>query len=264
MNAALITARGQGMSFKDNALLPILGRPVLAYPYLAAKSEKCIEHIFLSTDGIELKKIGKRMGMEIIDRPKELSLPGTGHLELIRHGLNHISGLYGTVDALVVMLGNVATHEVGIVNKCIRVLEDNPHVDSCVTVSERNEFHPLRAKGVTGGLIDDKDDSEMRFCEINPFLTVKGKVSTNRQDLENVYFLNHAVWALRPDNCFSDKNGQWPGPFIGNVMVGITTDHGIDIRGIEDVAFSEKWLINHGWTMNDSPYWKGVAASATH
>jgi hypothetical protein len=38
--------------------------------------------------------------------------------------------------------------------------------------------------------------------------------------------------------------------------VGIETDHGIDIRTIEDVAFSERWLTNHDWTMNDTPYWK--------
>ena len=75
MIAALITARGQQAGFKDNALLPILGRPLLAYPILAARSSKCVDRVFLSTDGPEARKVGRNLGVEVIDRPPELALP---------------------------------------------------------------------------------------------------------------------------------------------------------------------------------------------
>ena len=124
-----------------------------------------------------------------------------------------------------------------------------------MTVSQRNEFHPLRAKVGDGELTIKSTGSNFDFVDLRSYMDVKGKVSTNRQDLDSVFFLNHAVWALRPKNCVAQEHGQWPGPFLGNTVVGIETDHGIDIRDIEDVAFSERWLLNHGWTMNDSPYW---------
>ena len=256
MIAALITARGQQAGFKDNALLPILGRPLLAYPYLAAYHAQCVDTIFLSTDGAVTKETGRNLRMEPIDRPPELSLPSVGHLEVIRHALLHISRLYEEPDILLVLLGNVATHEVGIVDKCVELLKSNPQVDACVTTSERNEFHPFRAKGVLRKAFANE---EADFDEIVPFIETKGAVSTNRQDLEPVYFLNHAVWALRPKNCLQPSNGQWPGGFMGDTVLGIETDHGIDIRSIEDVAFSERWLINHGWTMNMTPYWTASA-----
>jgi len=255
MNIGLITARGQQMGFKDNTLLPLLARPLLTYPYLAAKHAKGIKGIYLSTDGFETKKVGKNLGMEIIDRPPELSLPGIGHLEVIQHALKHIQTQHSDLEILVVMLGNVATHEVGIVDKCIAVLQENPHVDSCVTVSERNEFHPLRAKAASERKLTCSGYPNEHFLDIKTYLKIQGKVSTNRQDLEAVYFLNHAVWTLRPQNCFAAESWQWPGKFMGKTVVGIDTDHGIDIRDIEDVAFSERWLLNHGWTMNNSPYW---------
>jgi CMP-N,N'-diacetyllegionaminic acid synthase len=255
MIAALITARGLHIEFKDNALLPILGRPILAYPYLAACHARSVDQVFLSSDGAEIKLVGENLGMEFIHRPSKFSRETIGHREVIQHALRYISDIYIEPEILVVLLGNVATHEVGIVDKCIEVLTENPQVDSCVTVSERNEFHPLRAKRMLGGPIAGNYDIGSDFYEIKPFLDVTGTVSTNRQDLEPVYFLNHAVWALRPKVCFASDHGQWPGSFVGQTVVGIETDHGIDIRSIEDVAFSERWLMNHGWTMNNSPYW---------
>jgi len=255
MTAALITARGKQDSFKDNPLLPLLGRPLLAYPFLAAKHAERVDRVFLSTDGPETRLAGTNLGMEVIARPRELSLPSVGHLEVIRHAIGYISERYGSPEVIVAMLGNAATHEVGIVDKCIEVLLANEHVDSCVTVSERNEYHPLRAKSRLGKDLRCTTRRDASFDEIIPFLPVDGEVSTNRQDLEPVYFLNHAVWALRTEECLRSETGQWPGSFVGETMVGIETDHGIDIRSIEDVAFSERWLINHGWTMNNTPYW---------
>ena len=237
------------------ALLPLLGRPLLAYPILAAKSSRLVERIFLSTDGPEAKRVGKNLGAEVIERPPELALPSVGHPEVIRHALGHISDHVAEPEVLLVMLGNVATHEVGIADKCIELLANNPHVDSCVTVSGRNEYHPLRAKAVLGKTLGCSGHADVSFDEVVPFVRAKGKVSTNRQDLEPVYFLNHAVWALRPANCFRSATGQWPGTFVGDTVVGIETDHGIDIRSIEDVVFSERWLENHRWTMNSTPYW---------
>jgi CMP-N,N'-diacetyllegionaminic acid synthase len=263
MIAGLITARGRQSGFKDNALLPLLGRPLLAYPILAAQSSERVDHLFLSTDGVDAKRVGRNLGVESIDRPAELSLPSVGHPEVIRHALKHILGLHTEPEILVVLLGNVATHEVGIVDKCIQLLHDNPHVDSCVTISGRNEYHPLRAKAVLGSGLKCDVRPEASFDEVVPFLGVTGQVSTNRQDLEPVYFLNHAVWALRPANCLGSGSGQWPGTFMGETVVGIETDHGIDIRSIEDVVFSERWLENHGWTVTDSPYWTDGSEAIT-
>lgn len=253
MIAALITARGQHVGIKDNPLLPILGRPVLVYPYLAVRHAASIEQIFLSSDGEETKSAGRNLGIEVIDRPVELSVSEIGHLEVIRHALEEIRRRSDEPELLVVMLGNVATHETGIVDKCVEILVKNPHVDSCVTVSERNEFHPLRAKRLA--VREETKSVNGLITEIEPYMHVDGIVSTNRQDLEPVYFLNHAVWVLRPLSCFESNSGQWPGAFTGDVLVGVETDHGIDIRTMEDVAFSEHWLISRGWTMNQTPYW---------
>jgi CMP-N,N'-diacetyllegionaminic acid synthase len=255
MIAALVTVRGGQTGFKDNALLPLLGRPILAYPYLAAAQARHVDRVFFSTDGPEIQDVGTNMGMEVVDRPHELSLRAVGHPEVIQHALSQITARYEQPEILVVMLGNVATHEVGIIDKCIALLRENAHVDSCVTVSQRNEYHPLRAKSVLGRHLRCTSRPEARFDEIVPYVEAEGKISTNRQDLEPVYFLNHAVWALRPECCLFTEGGQWPGAFMGETVVGIETDHGIDIRTIEDVAYSERWLTNHGWSMDNTPYW---------
>lgn len=255
MIAALITARGVQQGYKDNALLPLLGRPIISYPYLAAFHSNFVDEIFLTSDGLQLQHVANNLGIEFIERPTEFSRKDVGHGQVINHALSHIENSFESVEILVVLLGNVATHEVGIVDKTIEVLKENSHVDSCVTISERNEFHPLRSKRTVGESIHEDDSSGPAIYEIEPFIQSEGTVSTNRQDLEPVYFLNHAVWALRPEICLSSNKGQWPGSFVGQTVVGVETDHGIDIRTQEDLAFSQQWLMSHGWSMNNSPYW---------
>ena len=90
MNIALLTGRGGSISLPDKNILPVLGRPMMAYPAIMAKEAKLIDDVYLSTDGESLKQVGREMGLKIIDRPAELALPTSQHRDAIEHALDRV------------------------------------------------------------------------------------------------------------------------------------------------------------------------------
>jgi len=242
MNIALLTGRGGSVSLPDKNVLPILGRPMMAYPALMAQRAKLIDDVYLSTDGEALKKAGRALGLKIIDRPPELALPTSQHRDAIEHALDHLAAQGVRPDIVVVLLCNVGTHKPGLIDRCVQILLDNPELDSVVTIDERNEYHPLRAKR--------RDAAGM----LEPFIATTSKVSTNRQDLEPCYFLDHTFWALRVKSCFGKTaEGQPPWDFMGRNIYGLPNRGAIDIHSVEDMAYTEAWLRQQGWTEDTVP-----------
>ena len=237
MNIALLTGRGGSVSLPDKNILPVLGRPMMAYPALMAKEAKLIDDVYLSTDGEGLKRVGRELGLKIIDRPQELALATSQHRDAIIHALDWLKQEGIEPEIIVVLLCNVGTHRSGLIDQCVQLLMDNPELDSVVTVDERNEYHPIRAKKMNeDGLLE-------------PFMDIKGKISTNRQDLEPCYFLDHTFWVLRVSTCFGKyMQGQQPWDFMGNRILGVPNKGAIDIHTVEDIAYTEAWLKEAGWS----------------
>jgi CMP-N,N'-diacetyllegionaminic acid synthase len=242
VNVALLTGRGGSVSLPDKNILPVLGRPMMAYPAIMAKESVLIDEIYLSTDGEGLKEVGRELGLNIINRPPELALPTSQHRDAIEHALLDMADKGVHPEIIVVLLCNVGTHRPGLIDHCVQLLLDHPELDSVVTIDELNEYHPLRAKRMgDDGLLE-------------PFIMSEEKISTNRQDLEPCYFLDHTFWALRTSTCFGKHtHGQPPWDFMGNRILGVPNSGAIDIHTKEDIAYTEAWLKSHGWDEDNIP-----------
>jgi CMP-N,N'-diacetyllegionaminic acid synthase len=242
LNIALLTGRAGSVSLRDKNVLPVLGRPMMAYPAMMAKQAKLIDDVYISTDGEPLKSVAMQLGVKVIDRPVDLSQPTSQHRDAIEHALQVLAEQAINPEIIVVLLCNVATHRPGMIDLSVQTLLDHPELDSVVTVGEKNEFHPLRAKKKSAnGLLE-------------PFVPTRGKISTNRQDLEPALFLDHTLWALRVSSCFGTyTEGQPPWDFMGNRILGMPNEGAIDVHSIEDIAYTEEWLRNHGWSEPEVP-----------
>ena len=69
---ALLLGRGGSTGFPGKNLYPVLGRPLMAYPLLAAKGSQYVDRIFVSTNAQDIMNVGREYGAEIIARPSEL------------------------------------------------------------------------------------------------------------------------------------------------------------------------------------------------
>jgi CMP-N-acetylneuraminic acid synthetase len=237
MNIALLTGRGgAGSSFPGKNVFPILGRPLMLYPYASARKSRLIDDIYISTDGEDLKAVAREQGIKVIDRPPEFARPDSQHNECIDHALMTLKARGVPVEILVILMCNVGIQPEGKVDECIQALIDDASLDAAVTVHEWGDHHPSRAKTT------DKEGL------LVPILPIKQPVTTTRQLLDATYYLDHQVWAFRVRDYHLPSTGHQPWWFMGNRVKPILNgDLVIDIHTRADIVYTEMWLRAHGY-----------------
>ena len=143
---ALSTARGGSKSVPGKNLLQIKGKPLYLHNLLESLSTPEIQATYLTTDIPEAIEAASTWGYKAIVRPAELCQDSSTHTDTIYHGLTEIEAREGhLLDILVVMLGNTMNMDRTIVKQAINQLNQDPELDSVITVIRVNHFNPIRA-----------------------------------------------------------------------------------------------------------------------
>lgn len=231
---ALLTGKGNN-TLKDKNVLDILGKPVLYYPVNAGNCSKYVTAKYCSSDDEKILAAAERYGnyMRIV-RPAELALPTSQHVDCIMHALKVMEDAGDLPDILVVLLANNITVKAEWIDDCVKKMMDDPSLTAVVPVYSDNDHHPLRAKTLT-------EDGMLAMYEKG----IKGKVSTNRQDLPPCYFLSHNFWVLSVPFLKSGEEGQQPWGFMGNKIAPYFIDESIDIHDEIDLLVAKEWILKN-------------------
>ena len=229
---ALLTGRGNN-TLKDKNVLPVLGKPLLYYPAMAAKSCPLVTDFYVSSDDEKILDAAADCGYKKIKRPAELALPTAQHKDAIIHALGVMKAEGIEPDILVVLLANSGIVKTEWIEESITMLLNNPSLSAAVPVMLEMDNHPYRSKRL-------REDG----C-LDTWFDFKGKnISTNRQDLPMNFVLCHNFWTLRLENSlYSKEEGQQPWTFMGNNIKPIVVQESFDVHSEEDIAKTEKWLL---------------------
>lgn len=234
--AALLTGRGNN-TLKDKNVLPVLGRPLLYYPAMAARRCTLITDFYVSSDDEKILNAAAECGYKKIVRPAELALPTAQHVDAIKHALTVMEQTDGVKpDILVVLLANSGIVKTEWIEESINNLLTNPRLSASVPVLHEMDNHPYRAKRL-------REDG----C-LDTWFDFSGKnISTNRQDLPQNYFLCHNFWTLNLKNSlFSEREGQQPWSFMGNDIKPIVVKESFDVHDEDDLKRTERWILEEG------------------
>ena len=231
---ALLTGRGNSTLLNKN-ILPVLGKPLLYYPAMAAKSCELVTGFYISSNDEKILKAGENCGYKRIVRPEQFSTPEARHKDVIIHALEYMKeeGVYP--DILIVFMANSGVVKKEWVETAITNLLENEELSASAPAKMDQDHHPYRAKKLReDGCLDTWIDFS------------KETVSTNRQDLQSCYYLCHNFWALNVKKSIEAENGQQPWGFMGNNVKPILVDEGFDVHILEDIKRTEKWIISEG------------------
>lgn len=230
--AALLTGRGNN-TLKDKNVLPVLGKPLLYYPAMAARKCKLITDFYVSSDDDKILAAAAECGYQKIVRPAKLALPTAQHVDAITHALDVIKEHGVEPDILVVLLANSGIVKTEWIEESINNLLNNSNLSASVPVLLEMDNHPYRAKRL-------RNDG----C-LDTWFDFKGKsVSTNRQDLPQNFFLCHNFWTLNLRNSvYAKEEGQQPWAFMGNNIKPIVVEESFDVHDEEDLRRTEQWLL---------------------
>jgi hypothetical protein len=251
--AALLLGREGSIGFPGKNTYPVLGRPLLLYPMLAAKNSRHVNEVYFSTDSAAYKKIGREQDIFIIDRPPELATREALGEDAYAHGYRVIRDKWraaGTdVEMVVLLFCNAATILAETIDQGIEALRANPDIDSAVTVSAYNMWSPLRARKIGGdGLLHP----------FVPFETFGDPATMNcdRDSQGDVWFADMGVSIVRPRCLENLKYGILPQKWMGQKIYPLKQWGGCDVDFEWQIPAVEFWLKKHGFTEKKTPYEK--------
>lgn len=238
---ALLTGRGNN-TLKDKNVLPVLGKPLLYYPAMAARSCDIISDFYVSSDDEKILHAAAECGYKKIRRPAELALPTSQHVDAIIHALGVMKEDGVEPDILVVLLANSGIVKKEWIDESIDNLIKNPGLSASVPVLLEMDNHPYRSKCL-------REDG----C-LGTWFDFRGKnISTNRQDLPMNFVLCHNFWTLNLKNSlYAKEEGQQPWAFMGNNVKPIIVKESFDVHDEEDIIRTEKWLVAEGISYPDN------------
>lgn len=139
---AVIIARGGSKGIPRKNVKLLAGKPLIAYPILAAKNCSLVDRIIVSTDDEEIARLAKEWGAEVpFTRPKELAKDSTPTEPVLQHAVRWLDEHEGyRADIMVFLTPTFVPRKKGLIGKVVRYLLDHPELDSvfAATATHKN------------------------------------------------------------------------------------------------------------------------------
>lgn len=243
MIPALLLGRGGSTGFPGKNVYPVLGRPLMAYPLIAAQQSCQVDRLYVSTDSDEIRKIGDDYGAEYIERPPELCSSTALGEDAYKHGYDVIAERLSKegqeIELMVLLFANAPTISAELIDKGIQALRNDPSLDSAVTVSRYNMWSPLRAR---------KRGEDGCLHPFVPFETFGDPKTLNcdRDSQGDVLFADMGLSIVRPRCLDHMEAGLLPQKWMGQRIYPINNWGGLDVDYEWQLPQAEFWLKAHG------------------
>lgn len=120
----VVTARGGSRGVPRKNVIPVCGKPLLAYTAEAAARARRLTRTILSTDDPEIAEVGARYGLEApFVRPSELALDTTPSLPVLQHAVRRLEEQGESYDAVCLLQPVCPLRTAEMIDGCIEMLE---------------------------------------------------------------------------------------------------------------------------------------------
>jgi CMP-N,N'-diacetyllegionaminic acid synthase len=185
---ALIPARGGSKSIPRKNILPLAGKPLIAYSIEQARAARHITRVIVSTDDEEIGRVAREHGAEVpFMRPAEFARDLSPDIDVFRHTLTWLRDHETYVPELVVHLRPTGpVRRVELIDEAIERMLAHSEADSLRSISPPIQT-PYKMWRIEDGYLQ-------------PLVTVAGMVESYcmpRQMLPLVYWQNGYVDIVR-------------------------------------------------------------------
>jgi CMP-N-acetylneuraminic acid synthetase len=189
MLVAVIPARGGSKGVPRKNILPVCGKPLIAWSIESAKNSELVDEVVVSTEDPEIKAVSEKWGARVIDRPLELASDEATTVSV----LQHVVGITNP-DEVVVLQPTSPLRAPDLIDRCIKRYRES----NCDNVA--TGYH----------------------CKMRAFGSYD---NLRRQDLEGFFYDDGNVYVLDPEVI---KAGRWSGDRIEHVLTRREETYEID------------------------------------
>lgn len=221
----VLPARGGSKSIPKKNIVPLGGKPLIAWAIEAAKAATRVDRVIVDTDNDEIAAVARQCGAETpYLRPAELAQDDTPTMPVLRAGLAWLAEHEDyRPDALLLVQPTSPFIRAEQIDAAIALLEAHPEADSVTTVIELpHHFHPYNLRRIG-------EDGYLRFAE--PELRA---AHPTKQSKPAFYAMGN-LWLFRPEVV---AKAQIP---IGDRCLPLTIDwlSAFDLDSPADLAIAE-------------------------
>ncbi|MBI1911081.1 MAG: cytidylyltransferase [Deltaproteobacteria bacterium] len=239
MIIAILIGRKGSKGLPDKNVYPVLGKPSAYYPIKAAMDCPEIERTYISTDDEKLVELGEKNGAEIIQRPPELCTDMALGEHVYVHAYNHAKAKVKEVEIAVLLMCNAVTISSKTLSEGIKILRENPEIDSAVTVSRYNMWSPLRARRIgLDGLLHP-------FVPFEAFGSPE-QLNCDRDSQGDVWFADMGASIVRSRCLENLEYGLLPQKWMGKKIYPLKQWGGLDVDYEWQIPQVEYWLKRNG------------------
>lgn len=179
---SIIPARGGSKGLPGKNILPLCGKPMIAYTIEAAKQSKYIDHVIVSTDDQKIAEIALQYGAEVpFLRPDFLASDTAQAVDNYIYTIERLSKEWNTpIEEFVVLQPTSPLRIAEDIDGAIEMFMEK-QADSVISYTP--EAHPVRW--------------HKYLDENNAFVDIFDTTIANRQDLKTSYYPNGAVYVFR-------------------------------------------------------------------
>lgn len=218
---ALIPARGGSKGLPRKNVLPLCGKPLLAWAIEAASLAEVVDRVIVSTDDPEIGAVAERFGAGVVWRPPAISGDRASSEEALLHVLDSLREQGETLPEVIafVQCTSPLTLSADIDATCRRVLEED--ADTAFTASPH--FHFLWREDPAHGALGVNHDKRRRLM---------------RQQREPEFLENGAVYAMRTEG-FREHRHRF---FGRTVIQEMPPERTLEIDSLLDFEIAEVLL----------------------
>lgn len=227
---AVIISRAGSKGLPNKGLVPLLGKPLVAWSIEHARGSRRVEQVLLSSDSGEILDVGRSYDIVTVERPAELANDTATIDAAVRHAVQWWEDRQGRQCQYVAILyGNIPLRPRDLTDRALAKLIET-EADSVQSVCPVGKMHPYWMKklgGPFGDVLEMYQDNRIY----------------RRQDLPPVYMLDAGVLAVTRNSLFN-VNPAEPHAFLGSDRRAVTTRPGevVDVDDPLDLAFAELLL----------------------
>ena len=211
---SIIPARGGSKGLPGKNILPLCGKPMIAYTIEAAKQSKYIDHVIVSTDDQKIAEIALQYGAEVpFLRPDFLASDTAQAVDNYIYTIERLSKEWNTpIEEFVVLQPTSPLRIAEDIDGAIEMFMEK-QADSVISYTP--EAHPVRW--------------HKYLDENNAFVDIFDTTIANRQDLKTSYYPNGAVYVFRfsmikERKYYTDKSYGFVMPRVRSVDIDYKED----------------------------------------
>lgn len=217
---ALIPARGGSKGLPRKNILPMSGKPLIAWTIEAAQNSRYIDHVHVSSEDREIIQTVETLGLDVpFPRPTEMATDHSNIQETIEHTIEQFSGY----DIMIMLQPTSPLRDEENIDEALELF-CNSEADSCVSVytPEKSPYwqFTLNEEGSLHPLFDQE------------------YYNKQRQELPVCYALNGAIYISRIETYLKNKSF-----FSGRVIpYFMNRERSVDIDTQVDFLLAEYFL----------------------